>query len=169
MLIRALILVIILSFYGCGYKPVSSYSKEALGESVFVDVESSLEDPENTVLIKDAINDVLVSRFHARLTSKKDAKVKLRLKLKKVLFEPIRYDRNGFVTAYNTRVELSTEYESLKGKKTIVTTGEYAFPIESNSVISDTKRFEAIKNASKKAIDEFISKIAVEGLLYDGK
>ncbi len=169
MLIRAFILVIILSFYGCGYKPVSSYSKEALGESIYVNVESSLADPENTVLIKDAINDVLVSRFHAKLTDKKNAKVKLYLKLNKVIFEPIQYDQNGFVIAYNTHIELITRYESLKGKKTIITTGEYAFPIESNSVISDTKRFEAIKNASKKAVDEFISKIAVEGLLYDGK
>jgi len=169
MLIRAFVLLIILSFYGCGYKPVSVYSQKALGESVYVRVESSLQDPENTVLIKDAINDILVSRFHAKLTDKDFAKIKLYLKLRKVVFEPIQYDENGFVIAYNTHVELQNKYESSKGKKTIVTTGEYAFPIESNSVISDTKRFEAIKNASKKAIDEFISKIAVEGLLYDGK
>jgi len=166
---RLFALIIILSFSGCGYKPVSYYSKEVLGEKIYVNVESSLQDPENTVLIKDAINEVIVSKLHARLTTKQNADVRLYVKLKKVKFEPIQYDKNGFVIAYKTHVDLSTRYISPKKDETIITSGEYDFPIESNSVISDTKRFEAIKFASKKAIGEFISVIGVKGLLNDNK
>lgn len=164
MYFRLFVFIIVFSLSGCGYKPVSYYSKEVLGEKIYVNVESSLQDPENTVLIKDAINEVIVSKLHARLTTMQEADAKLYVRLKKVEFEPIQYDKNGFVIAYKTHVDLSTRYLSSKKDKTIVTSGEYDFPIESNSVISDTKRFEAIRFASKKAIEEFISIIGVKGL-----
>ncbi|NPA81060.1 MAG: hypothetical protein GXO31_00435 [Epsilonproteobacteria bacterium] len=170
MFFRAFLLSFVLMLaVGCGYKPSSYYTHNILRDKIYVDVESSLQDPENTVLIKDAINEVLVSKFHAKLVSKDRADAKLFVKLKSVSFEPIQYDQNGFVIAYKTLVVLDSKYESPKEVKNIITKGEYDFPIKSNSVISDRKRFEAIKFASKKAIGEFISKIAVEGMLNDDK
>jgi len=49
-------------------------------------------------------------------------------------------------------------------KETFSTSGEYDFPVEANSVISDTNRFEAIKYASLDALNEFVSKISVKGM-----
>ena len=156
--------LILLSFLicSCGYKPTSIYTKEVLGESIYAEVEISLEDPENSVIIKDAVNEAIASQFHSITSRKKNATAKLYLVLNSVSFVPIEYDKNGYVTAYKTYVSLQSRYiDKENNRHTINTSGNYDFPIESNSLISDTKRFEAIKFASQKALDELRSKIAI--------
>ncbi len=144
------------------------YTKALLGDNVFVEVRTSLEDPENTVLIRDAMNEAVIAKFKSRIVPRKDADSELVMTLKKVSFVPIQYDKNGYVIAYKTYVDLLTHYRDKRGHQgDIVSHGDYDFAIESNSVISDTKRFEAIKNASYKAVDEFISKLSVKGLKSD--
>ncbi len=144
------------------------YTKSLLGEKIFVEVKTSLEDPENTVLIRDAVNEAVISRFRSRIVPRKDADSELVMTLKKVSFLPIQYDKNGYVIAYKTYVDLMTHYRDRKGHQgDILSSGDYDFAIESNSVISDTKRFEAIKNASYKAVDGFISKLSVKGMESD--
>ena len=157
-----------LIFIGCGYKPTVEYTKNVLGDEIFVNVKTNINDPENTVLLKDAINEAVVSRFKSKLVPASKANSKLFIKLNKVKFEPIQYDKNGYIIAYKAFVYLDTKYIDKMGKSGMIQTkGEYDFPIESNSVISDSKRFEAIKFASFKALEEFISKISVRGL-YGG-
>ncbi len=141
------------------------YSKDILGDKIFVEVQTSLEDPENTVLIRDAINEAVIMKFRSHIVPKKDATSILSMKLKRVSFLPIQYDKNGYVIAYKTYVDLLTKYRDKNGQSgKILSRGDYDFAIESNSVISDTKRFEAIKNASYKAVDEFISKLSIKGI-----
>ncbi len=141
------------------------YSKEILGDKIFVEVQTSLKDPENTVLIRDAMNEAVIMKFRSRISLKKDADSIIVMRLKRVSFLPIQYDKNGYVIAYKTFVELLTTYRDKNGKSgKIFSKGDYDFAIESNSVISDTKRFEAIKNASYKAVDEFISKLSIKGI-----
>jgi len=41
--------------------------------------------------------------------------------------------------------------------------GFYDFPIEPEAIISDSLRFQAIKNGSAKALDAFISYITQKG------
>ncbi len=161
---RILLILSIFIITACGYKPTSFYTKKVLGEAIYVKVETSLEDPENSVLIRDALNEAVIYKFHAKIADKKDASSKLFVRLEHVNFEPIEYDNNGYVIAYKTHVTLRTTYHD---KETIKTYGDYDFNIASNSVISDTKRFNAIKEASQKAIDAFISKIAVKGVDND--
>ncbi|HHD83341.1 MAG TPA: hypothetical protein ENK93_00535 [Campylobacteraceae bacterium] len=144
------------------------YTKSILGEKVFVEVRTSLEDPENTVLLRDAMNEAVIARFRSRIVPRKNADSELTMTLKRVTFLPIQYDKNGYVIAYKTYVDLLTHYRDKKGHQgDILSRGNYDFAIESNSVISDTKRFTAIKNASYKALDEFISKLSVKGIESD--
>jgi hypothetical protein len=157
--------LLVLFLNSCGYKPTAIYTKNVLGSKIYADVETSLEDPENSILIKDAINEAIINKFHSKLVSKDDATSTLKIKLSSVRFQPIEYDNNGYVIAYKTLVKLSTTYIDKSSKKdTIKTTGDYDFNIESLSVISDSKRFNAIKEASQKAIDAFISKISIRGV-----
>jgi len=152
-------------FISCGYKPTSIYTKEVLGEKIYAEVTISVEDPENSVLIKDAVNEAIVKQFHSELTSKENADSYFHLTLNSVSFVPIKYDRNGYIVAYKTYISLQTVYiDKNKDKHVIRTTGDYDFPIESNSLISDTKRFEAIKFASQKALDGLRSKISIKGI-----
>ncbi len=156
---------ILLFFISCGYKPTSVYTKEALGESIYAQVEISLSDPENSVLIKDAVNEAIVSQFRSKIVPKERADSEFYITLNSVSFVPIQYDTNGYVIAYKTYVGLKTRYiDRDKKEHNIYTQGNYDFPIESNSLISDTKRFEAIKFASQKALDSVRSKIAIKAL-----
>ena len=166
---RVFLLVIALLIGGCGYKPASQSAKAVLGERVFVQVAISIKDPQNSVLIKDALKEALISRLHLSLVPKEVADTTIDAKLGSVSFSATIYDQDGYVTAYKATVVLSLATTFKDGtKRTISATGEYDFPIEANSVISDTRRFEAIKYASLDALDEFVAAVAVKGM-HHGK
>ncbi len=156
--------MILLIFVGCGYKPASTYTKNVLGQKIYTQVKVYLRDPENAVLIKDAINEAVVSRFKGSLAPKKYANSEIIVSLNSVNFYPLEYDTQGYVVYYRATTSLNIVYKNRDGKtQTMNVSGNYDFPIEPNSVISDTKRFEAIKESSKKALDKFISKISILG------
>lgn len=158
-------LLIVLFFVGCGYKPTSYYAKEAFGDKVYAQVSISRSDPKNSVVIKDAINEAIITRFGGKLTTSDKADTKLHVSFGSIGFSAILYDANGYVIAYKAKVTLSIKYTDKNGNSGVISTvGEYDFPIEANSVISDTKRFEAIRYASLDAINEFVSKVAVKGM-----
>jgi len=159
----ALAVLIIFIFSSCGYKPTSVYTKEVLGEKIYAEVTISLEDPENSVLIKDAVNEAVVSQLRSKIVSEDKADSRFYITLSSVSFVPIQYDKNGYVISYKTYVDIKTKYINKDGKiRDIYTKGDFDFPIESSSLISDTKRFEAIKFASQKALDEVRSIISIE-------
>lgn len=151
-------------FAGCGYKSSSYYAKKALGETLFVKVSMLRSDPENTVIIKDAINEAVITKFKIHMIDDEDrAETKLFINVDNVEFTPIQYDKNGYVVLYRASVVLRTDMLSTKGRRTFITTGSYDFPIEPSTTISDAKRFEAIKNGGAKAIDMLTSQISILG------
>ena len=150
---------------GCGYKPTALYTKKSLGDRIYAKVETSLEDPQNSLLIQDAVNEAVINKFHSKLVAKKNADTVIDLKLRSVIFRPITFDQNGYVTAYKTLVKLQSEIQRKgQSKETVITEGDYDFNIQTLSVISDTKRFNAIKEASQKAIDALISRVSIGGM-----
>jgi len=170
MIKQVCLIATLLLLSACGYKPTSVYTQNVLGKNIYVKVETSLEDPENSVLIRDALNEAIIYKFNANIATKEKATSRLKVLLQKVYFQPIEYDRNGYVIAYKTKVTLYTTYYDKSNKhKSLKTYGDYDFNIASNSIISDTKRFNAIKEASQKAIDAFISRISVEGADHDNQ
>ena len=50
------LVLVAIFFVSCGYKPTNIYTKKVLGDSIYVDVSISRVDPQNSVLITDAIN-----------------------------------------------------------------------------------------------------------------
>lgn len=159
--------VLTLFFVGCGYKPSSYYVKEVLGDKIYTQVSISRVDPKNSVIVKDAVNEAVLTRFLGKLSTKEAADSTLLVSFGSVSFSPILYDINGYVISYKATVRLSIKYTDKFGSsKTLSSSGEYDFPIEANSIISDTKRFEAIKFASIDAINEFISAISLKGMQH---
>ena len=61
--------IISFSFFGCSYKPSSQYAKEEIQGNVFVKVTIDLEDPQNSVLIKDSINKLLIQKLDADIVN----------------------------------------------------------------------------------------------------
>lgn len=163
-IILAFVLVV---FTSCGYKPVSKMSRNVLGERVYADVKISIKDPENSVLLKDALLEAVVSRFGSTLVKKSYAHTLINVVMKSIKFKPIIYDKNGYVTSYKAKVvlKIDTIFNNDK-KQTYLANGEYDFTIEANSIISDSKRFEAIENSSLDALDEYIAYISIKGNLW---
>jgi len=159
------ILLMALVFTGCGYKPTSQIAQDVLGDRVYVEVAISIQDAQNSVLVKDAVKEAMISRLNRDVVSRSEAQTLIFARLGTVSFSPTLYDKDGYVIAYkaHTNLRLRTVYESGK-EDNIMVSGEYDFTIEPNSVISDAKRFEAIKNASYEALDEYVALLAIRGL-----
>jgi len=154
-------IIVILS--ACGYKPSSKYARDVLGSKISTDVVISSQDPENTVVIKDAVDSALVEIFHTKLTTQNYAQTHLKIELRPPSYVPIQYNADGFVIAYRATIVLNITRESANLKKHYVSRGTYDFSVVPNAVLTDRERFDAIKFGSAKAISSFIAQISAEG------
>ncbi|MBD3801040.1 MAG: hypothetical protein IE886_06275 [Campylobacterales bacterium] len=148
---------------GCGYKPTSRAVKPVLQESVSTKVVISMQDPDNTVYIKDALDQAVVNRFRTRLTDEAHASTHLTISLRNVVFTPVQYDTNGYIVAYRAIVTLDVDRQRGETTRRYNARGSHLFTIEPNAIISDLVRFEAIKYGSEKALDSFVAQVAGEG------
>ena len=153
-----------LSITACGYKPSSYYAKKEIEGNVFVNININLEDPKNSVLVKDAIIKLLIQKLDSRLVNDKDnADVIMNVSINSVSLQTLQYDRSGYNKLYKAVVVLGINYFKKDGgiKKSFTVDGEYDFSVDDGATITETKRFEAIEIASNKALDEVLSKLAV--------
>lgn len=157
------ILIALILLSGCGYQPASHFAKNVVGESVSTEVIISMEDPQNTVLIKDAVDTAVITKFRSALVSKNSSKTHLKIAIESVSFTPLRYDTDGYIITYRTSVVMKTDRIVGEQTKTYRTKGLYDFAIEPNAIITDQARFEAIRQGAQKGIDTFIAQVAAEG------
>jgi hypothetical protein len=152
------------TFSGCGYKPTTYYAKKELSGKVFVKLFIDLKDPRNAVLIKDAMNQVLMHKLESKLVYDEAlADTIMYLKIGSVSMTTLQYDSSGYNNLYRAKVNIDVKYNkknSTKSKEFTVS-GENDLSLDSSTKITDTKRFEAIKSASDDALDEVLSRIAV--------
>jgi len=156
-------LIFFLLLQGCGYKPTAHYAKGVLGSKVSVAVDVYAADPLNSVIIKDAVLQALITRFRIVTTQRKFSVTHLDVKLKSVGETAIEYDANGYVVARRITVTLMINRLTKGVKRSYNVSGLFDFSIEPNAIVSDSDRFKAIKAASLKAIDALIVQLAVEG------
>lgn len=159
----AIFLVWVVLLSGCGYAPASYYAKNVVGDSVSTEVVISMEDPQNTVIIKDAVDMAVITKFRTALVSKKISKTHLKISIASVLFTPLRYDTNGYIVTYRTTVAMHIDRIVGENTTPYSTHGIYDFSIEPNAIISDQARFEAIRQGAQKGIDSFIAQVAAQG------
>ena len=156
------VLSALILFSGCGYQPSSHYAKNVVGESVSTEVVISIEDPQNTVIIKDAVDTAVITKFRSSLTAKNAAQTHLKISISSVSFSPLRYDTGGYVITYRAIVTMGIS-RTTNGKTINYSThGMYDFEIEPNAIISDQARFEAIRQGAQKGIDSFIAQVAAQ-------
>ena len=161
---------ITISFFGCGYKPTAQYARVVVGEKISTTVVISSQDPENTVLIKDALDRAIIEVFHSSLTTRKLSQTHINVSLAKVLYTPLQYDENGYIIGYRASIFLSIERITNNKSKRYKTKGSYDFSVVANAVMTDKERFDAINFGSIKAIKSFISQVSAEGaIIQEGK
>ena len=156
-------IIAVMMFTGCGYVSAAHYAQSVVGESVSTEVLISMEDPQNTVIIKDAVDTAVITRFRTSLTSKNASQTHLKIYIASVGFSPLRYDTNGYVITYRTTVSMHIDRMRSDKVHGYNTSGMYDFDIEPNAIISDRARFNAISLGAQKAIDAFVAQIAAEG------
>lgn len=160
-----LLAVILVFFSACGYKPSAKYAREIVGEKISTSVYISEKDPQNSVIVKDGVDDAVISVFHSNLTSREDSDTHLNIKISNPSYSPIQYNIDGYVIAYRTTIALKVDVIKKDGtKKSYSTKGTYDFSIVANSVLSDQQRLDAIRYSSIKALKALVAKISVEGL-----
>ena len=159
------LVLIALIFTGCGYVPASQYTKKVVGDSVSTQMVISVQDPQNSVIIKDAVDTAIIIKFRTALKPKGEAKTHLTIYLSSVGLTPLQYDSNGYIITYRTTVSMRIIRTTDGKDKTYTSSGVYDFSIEPNAIVSEQTRFEAIKSGAEKALDSFIAQVAVEGLL----
>ena len=156
-------LLVVVFFVSCGYKPSAKFARDVLGEKVSTNIIISMQDPENTVIIKDAVDEAIIEIFHASLTDKKNSDSHLVLNISDPVYIPVVYDKDGFVVGYRMSLVLNiTRYKDGKSKR-YVTSGTYDFEVAPNAVLTDKERFDAIRFSAIKAIRAFVSQISSEG------
>jgi len=160
-LVLAFFVAILLS--SCGYKPSAKYARVVVGEKVSTSVVISLQDPENTVLIKDALDSAILKVFHESLRPRNIADTHLNIFMSDIEYQPVQYNNDGFVVAYRAYIKLKIERKTHDKKELYITKGTYDFAIDANSIVSNQQRFEAIENSSIKAIKSFVAKVAAQG------
>jgi len=148
---------------GCGYKPTSYYAKNEISGKVYVTLQMDIENTQNSVLVKDAMNEMILNRFNAQLTDNKhEADTLVFVKLASVSHSVMASDNEGYAKTYRANVTILVTYEK-KGelKKHISVSNYYDYNVKSNSLVSDQQKQEAVKNAATKALSDLFSKIAV--------
>ncbi|WP_434581235.1 hypothetical protein MLC52_02940 [Sulfurimonas sp. NW15] len=157
------LLILLVSMNACGYKPSSKYARSVIGSKIYTHVVISALDPQNTVLIKDAVDSAIVEIFHASLTDKSHADTTLNFSLTPPSYSPIQYNAEGYIIAYRAKIVLKIARESKNIKKTYTARGTYDFSVVPNAVITDQERFDAIKFSAIKAIASFVAQVSAEG------
>lgn len=143
---------------GCGYYPMSYFSKQSLGENIYVESIVSLSDPENSVIAKDALNQAIVQKFHSKLVEKDEADTIIITNITSVSVYSIADDDKGFANFYRATVNMSFEYTDKKGNhRQFNNYGFYDFQVD---LMTDVNQFNAIKEASMSAIDKFIAQVS---------
>lgn len=151
-------------FVACGYKPSSYYAKQEMEGNIFVKLNVSLGDPKNSVLVKDAVTKILMQKLDSRLVNnEKNADVIMNLGISSIGISTLQYDREGYNKLYKATVYIKVDYfrKDTEVKKSFTVDGEYDFSVDDGTTISETKRYDAITNASNKAVEELLSRIAV--------
>lgn len=161
-----ILLLIILNLVSCGYRPSAQFARVTLGEKVSTSVIISSVDPENTVIMKDAVDSAIIKVFQASLVNKSTSDSHLILNMSTPIYTPIVYDGNGYITGYRMTINLII-YKLTNGiEKKYTSEGNYDFEIAPNAVISDQQRFKAIGFAVEKAIRSFVAQVSAEGARY---
>ncbi|RDU62612.1 hypothetical protein CQA53_09245 [Helicobacter didelphidarum] len=153
-------LIYIICLYGCGYKPMAYFANKALGDKVYVQLKVNLENPEESVKIKDAVNEAIIARFHSRVVSENEADGVLEVNVQQIKDTAIATNAQGFTTFYRVYVNIKYTLEHNGKTSSFSNQGYYDYAASLNSPSTTyNNRSIAIVEAAKQSIDKFVSQV----------
>ncbi|NPA54849.1 MAG: hypothetical protein GXO40_00625 [Epsilonproteobacteria bacterium] len=159
-------LLLAFSLSGCGYKPSTVYTSEMLGDTITPEVEIDVKNPTEAVFLKDALNEAVFNVFNAKI--KQNATSSIKLKVNSTSLDVLDYDKNGYPILYRATATITSYvYDKFHKYHKYIVHGSYDFSIDSNSVVSDNLKHNALKEAFARALQEIEFKVAQEGMNHD--
>ena len=161
-----LILCLTLLSTGCGYKPTAYYAKSAINGLVYVDLGIDIDNSSDSIIVKDTVNMLVLNQFGKHLAnSKSEATSFIYVKLNKISYSAISSDSIGFTNRYRATVTIQFTYNKKdKSKKSFTVSNFDDYYVNDNSSTTDANKHYAIENATKKALEDTFSKIAITNL-----
>jgi len=163
------LIITLLLLVGCGYKPSSHYIRNVFDDAVYVDVEVSPDEPENAVYVKDALHNMVISRFGGRIVPKAEAKTFITASYNGTSFSPVSYDENGYITRYRAYIRMKFQIQTSKKSFQRSITSTVEENIGASSTLSSSLRIEAIRVGMARALDQFLAYVASQGALQKKK
>ncbi|MBI3874114.1 MAG: hypothetical protein HY307_03835 [Arcobacter sp.] len=153
-------------FVGCGYKPTSNFVKKSIANTVFVDVKIDIKNLNNSILIKDALINMLSSKLDINIvTDRSLASSIVYGELRSVSEAIMETDSHGYANKYRETVTIFVSYiDQNKKTKNVTVSNYYDFIVAPDSVVSQSKRDEAITIAITNALSDVFAKIAISSL-----
>lgn len=159
----SLFFTVLFTFSSCGYKPSSKFSRDIVGQKISTSVIISSKDPENSVILKEALDSAVIEMFGASLSGRRNSDTHLELSIANPIYTPIQYNSEGYVVGFRMTIALKIIRYHNGISKHYVANGTYDFSVQPNAVVTDQERFEAINISAKKAISSFIAQVSAEG------
>jgi hypothetical protein len=158
---------VILLFLGCGYKPSSVYQNKIIGDKIKVNVKIDPKNPQETIFLKDAVNDAVYSVFNKNLCFENCDTI-LEVNPSSSSIVALDFDENGYPILYRSKVVLKVKLKD-KNKKVryYSVEGKYDFSVAAQSILTDQIKLEAYKKASIDALNILFAKITKDGADYD--
>lgn len=158
-----LLLSILLLLSACGYTPSAKFARNVLSDKISTSVVISAQDPENTVIIKDAVDRAVIEVFQASLVSRSLSDTHLVLTMGNPGYTPIEYNQYGYVIGYRMSIVLGIKSSQNGVSKNYTARGYHDFSVAPNSIVTDQQRFEAISFSTQRAIKAFLAQVSADG------
>ncbi|RDU61562.1 LPS assembly lipoprotein LptE [Helicobacter sp. MIT 14-3879] len=157
---KVIVFCVLICFMGCGYRPMAYYANKALGDKVYVRLQLNLENTEESVQIKDIINEAIASRFHSQLTNENDCDTVLEVQVQNIQDNVIATNSQGFATFYRIYIDIKFHFNRDGRDFVFFNQGYYDYASSLiNPIVTYNNRSSAILEASKQSIDKFISQV----------
>jgi len=163
-----LLVAVALLLVSCGYKPVSHHTRRVITEPLYIAVKISKKDPENGVLLQDEVKKMLIRRLSVRVTRDSGAASRLRVSYDEISYTALSYDINGYVSRYRANVTTLFELKTPTGTTTKHIKTTHEADVNPSAIESSRAKRAAIKECSKKALDQFVAYIASKSIA-DGR
>jgi len=154
----------------CGGKPVAKYASSVFDEPVLVNVKIDPEDVESGEFIQDELTRTVANRLNLKITRNVDlAKSYILVNIYAVNTSPANYDDNGNVIRYSVNAAIKFAMKDKMGfwTKNVVT--NQFVSVKAQSLLSQSDKQKAEKQAIKKALDAFVVAVVNRGESYKEK
>ncbi len=163
---KILVLKRLLFLLACGYKPTSHFTKEILGDKIYVSISMPLSDPQSGIVVRDALNEAISFTFKSRLVSINEAKSRIEINKIKFTTTDLQKDENGFTILYRTSVHMEVYLVTDTFSKRFYVEGFSDYTVSDQSLEYEAIRINSIKEASLKATQDLVTKITSIGAIY---